>query len=319
MEKENEQTELMDIEAAVERAVASGDHDPEAVRETLTEISEEGTVTREAIDEALADLSKVVATPETRVEVTRRALTDAREVAELIADTEIVHSRLEGFEADLATLEERVEDLGSRLSSLVTRAQAPDDLYAIARVIRELRAGATGMQRDADSLAVEIETFERKIRNPDEWADELSEDIDAIEGAIQNLLEFADDLSEAENGSFEAADSSFQWADAVLRHRMQELFIRDVRTEVDALKQSLEHKATDVPIDEIESRLDELETLRADAGRRLDEIAETSWRRTHRETIESLTRKLETFETPVDLAELENELERHRGRLSDPE
>ena len=163
MERIDEPAELMGrpVEAVVERVVANRDSDPETVRKILTEISEEETVTREAIDEQLADLSKVVATPETRVEVTRRALTDAREAAAIIANTNTVRSRLETFEAELTALDERVEELGSRLSSLVTRAQAPDDLYEIAREIQELRAEAIDAQRDADSLATEIEEFEQ--------------------------------------------------------------------------------------------------------------------------------------------------------------
>jgi chromosome segregation ATPase len=319
MERIDEPAELMGrpVEAVVERVVANRDSDPETVRKILTEISEEETVTREAIDEQLADLSKVVATPETRVEVTRRALTDAREAAAIIANTNTVRSRLETFEAELTALDERVEELGSRLSSLVTRAQAPDDLYEIAREIQELRAEAIDAQRDADSLATEIEEFEQKIRNPERWADELHEDIDAIEDSIQNLLEFPDSLVDTTDEHFEKTDSSFRWADAVLRHRMQKLFIGDVRTELDALEQMLDQKATADPVDEIESRLDELEALRGNAGHRLDEIAASSWSQDHSETIESFVRELEAFDSPVDWAELENELQRHRGQLAD--
>ena len=65
MGQENDTVERMDrsIEAATERVVASVDDDPETVREALSEISEEGAITQTSIDQALAHLSKVVATP----------------------------------------------------------------------------------------------------------------------------------------------------------------------------------------------------------------------------------------------------------------
>jgi chromosome segregation ATPase len=305
------------IEAATERVLASADRDPETVRETLAEISEGGTVTRAAIDEALADLSKVVATPETRVEVAQTALADAREAAEPVRDTDVVRSRLNGFETELSTLDERVDALGSRLSSLVERAQDPEDTHAIALAIREIRAEATDAQRDADALAVDIEAFERELRDPDRWADELREDIDAIAESVAEPLEVANDVSDADDDGLEGTDPALRWADAALQNRMQKLFIEDVRAEIDAARQAARHAGIDDPCAGLGSRLDELETRRADVGRRLKEVADPAWSRNHRETIESFARTLQSFDPPVNWTELQDELESHRERLGD--
>ena len=320
MGQESDASELVGYStaAAADRVVADGNRDPEAVRKALSEISEEGTVTQEAIDDALADLSKVVATPETRVEVARTALADAREAAAALRDTETVRSRLDGFEAEISALEERVDALGSRLTSLVERAQDPDDRYAIGSAIREIRSGAVDAQRDADALAAEIETFERQLRDPDRWADELRDDSDAIEEAIREPLAVATELSDGGGGGSES-EPALVWADATLRNRMQKLYIEDVRAETDAVGEVALDRGIDDPCDGFGARLDELEALRAEVGRRLDDISESAWNRAHSGTIASFARTLEGFETPVDWSEVRACLESHRERLADPE
>ena len=303
------------IEAVAERINASGHHDPETVRETLVEISEEGTVTREAIDEALADLSKVVATPETRVEITRRALTDASEAAEPVRDSEMIRSRLNNFETEISTLEERVTTLGSGLSALVERAQDPDDLHAIGREIREIRSEATDVQGDADALTIEIESFEQDLRNPDRWADELGADINALEEAIEEPLEVAANVSDIEGDGHERTDLALAWADATLQNRLQKLLIEDVTAELDALKEVVIEQGIDDRCDVIEQSLAEVESLRSDVSHRLDEVAKHSWERNHGEVINSFAQTVVEFEPPVNWAELQDELERHRERL----
>jgi chromosome segregation ATPase len=317
MDREDDALDLTgrSIEAVAERISASGNHDPETVRETLAEISEEGTVTREAIDEALADLSKVVATPETRVEITRRTLTDASEAAEPVRDTEIVRSRLNNFETEISTLEERVTTLGSRLSALVERAQDPDDLHAIGSEIREIRSEATDVQGDADALTVEIESFEQYLRNPDRWADELGEDVDALEEAIEEPLEVAANVSDIERDGHERTDLALAWANATLQNRLQKLLIEDVKAELDALSEVAIDQGIDDPCNGIGQRLEEVETFRSDVSHRLDEVAKHSWERTHGEVINSFAQTLVEFEHPINWVELQDELEYHRERL----
>jgi prefoldin subunit 5 len=316
MGQEDDTTESvgLPVETVAEAVSEDDDRDPEAVRETLAEISEDGTVTRTAIDEALADLSKVVATPETRVEITRRTLAAAREAAPPVAEADAVSSRLDDFETELSAIEARVDALGSRLSALVERAQDPDDPHAIGEAIREVRSEATDAQRAADSLAAEIEDFERMLRNPDRWADELHADIDAIEESIRELQEVATGVSDNEAGEFER-EPALVWADATLQSRTQKLFIEDVRAELEALRRAALDRATGEPSEGLESRLDDVAALRSDVRRRLEEAAESTWKQKHGEVIESFARTLENLDSPVDWAEVQAELEQHRGQL----
>jgi predicted nucleic acid-binding Zn-ribbon protein len=306
------------IEVATERVAARKDRDPQTVREVLDEISEDGTVTRAALADALADLSEVIAAPESRIETARGALSDAREAAEPVTDTETVRSRMETFEAELSALDDRVETFESNRSSLVKRARDPEDLYVIAGAIGELRSRTATATEDADLLLAEIETFERKLCNPGEWVDELNTDIDAAEEAIEELLEVTSGLSDPA-GDGDEIDPALRWADTTLQHHMQKLLLADIRTERDALRQLIAREGLADVTDEIDARLEDLETLRAGVGRRLDEVSRPSWREAHGETIESFARVLAEFDPPVNWATLQDELQTHREQLVDAE
>jgi chromosome segregation ATPase len=251
------------------------------------------------------------------VEIAGKALANAREAAEPVEDADMVRSRLNEFESELTTLNERVDALGAQLSSLVERAQAPDDLYATGRAIQEIRSEALDVQRGADSLTGEIEAFEHKLHDPDRWAEELGEDIDAIETSVEELLEVAINLSDDRDDGTEGADLALTWVDATLQNRMQKLFIEDVRAELDALRQIALYEETDGSVDRISRRLDDLESLRTDVGRRLDEASEPSWRRNHGGTIESFAGTLEDFEPPVNWTKLRERLESYREEFAD--
>lgn len=304
------------VEVATERVAARGDRDPQRVREVLDEISEDGTITRAALTDGLADLSEVITAPESRIETARGALSDAREAAKPVADTETVRSRMETFEAELSALEDRVETFESNRSSLVRRARDREDLYVIAGAIGELRSRAVTAEEDADLLLAEIETFERKLCDPSEWVDELNTDIDAAEAAIEELIEITGGLSDPADDGGEV-DPALRWADATLQHHMQRLLFADIRTERDALRQLIAHEGLANVTDGIDARLEDLETLRAGVGRRLDEVSRPSWREAHGETIESFARVLAEFDPPVNWATVQDELRTHRERIAD--
>lgn len=316
MPQEDAAMELLgcSLATATDRVVERADCDRKTVRERLATVSEDGTVTQAAIDDTLAALSKVVATPETRVEVAENALSDARDAATPVATADAVRSQLTAFENELSALTERVETVGSRLSSLVDRAQDPDDAYALAQAIRDVRSSAIALQRDADSLLVEIEQFERKLDNPSTWADKLHEDLDAAEDSIAELLETADRLCESEDHSWEA-DPALLWAEARLQHQIQRLLLADINTERDALEQLAVADGTDDAGNEIESRITELREQIATVEKRLDEAAAPSWRQEYGETITSVTQTVETFEPPINWETVQETLERHRKQL----
>lgn len=309
----------LSIETATERVVERENCDRETAHEILATVSDDGTVTLEALDATLADISKVVATPETRVEVARGALSDARDAAEPVATTDAVRSRLNAFESQLSMLDDRVDTLGSRLSSLVERAQNPADIFALARAIQEVRSRATEAQRDADSLTVEIGEFERNLRNPNEWAEELREDVDAAETSIRELLAVANNLSDTDTEADIECETPRAWADATLQQRMQPLVLADIRTELDALQQMKAVEGTDTVCEDIESRLTELESLCADIKHILVAVSEPAWEQAYGEAIESFTQTVEERKVPINWAQVQERLQRHRSRIADTE
>lgn len=308
----------LSVERATEQVAPTVADDAETVRKTLLGISDDGTVTRAAVEDALAEVSKVVATPETRIEVAERALSDARETAAPVGDTDLVGSRLEAFEAELSALEERVEALGTRLSGVVERAGDSGELYVVARSIRQLRADATDAQNAADALATEVREFKRRLEDPGVWAEELQEDVDALEGSFEELQTVVDTLRDAESNGAEDGNPALAWADAALQYRVRELLVKDVEAELEVVEKLADRNGDDDPGDGVRRRLRELETLQTDVDNGLNEAFDAAWDRHYGETVAWFNRTLEEFEPPVPWGELQDELERHRERLQDP-
>jgi hypothetical protein len=100
---------------------------------------------------------------------------------------------------------------------------------------------------------------------------------------------------------------------------VQELLVKDVRVEVEVLEKLAERTGDGNPGDEIRTRLRELETLQTTVDNSLSEAFEPTWDRHYGETVASFNRSLEEFEPPVPWGELQDELERYRERLENPD
>jgi chromosome segregation ATPase len=303
------------VERAAEQVAPTVDDDQETVRTTIQMISDDGVVTQAAVQDALGRVSKVVATPETRIELADDALTAARDAATPVADTDLVATKLATFEADLSALEERVDALGSQLSDLVDRAGESGDLYTVARSIRELRAEATDAQNAADALSDEIKTFRRKVANPTEWVSELREDVDTLEASLEDLQTAVDRLHAIDTDAPEDGDPALAWADTTLQYRVRELFVEDVRAELDVLETLGAETGVDLPLDTIRSRLRELEDLQTDISAGLDDAFDPAWDQQYSDTVASFDETIASFEPPVPWATLQDKLQRHREQL----
>ena len=102
-------------------------HDPDEVRRVLSSVTEDGVVSTDAADDAVAHLSKVVSTPETRTELAAIALADAKEAAEPVAHLDVVQARLDQYQTRLDELEAYVPDLGEELQVALFRLREPGD------------------------------------------------------------------------------------------------------------------------------------------------------------------------------------------------
>jgi hypothetical protein len=319
----------MAVDDAVEAVVAADeDRDPEAVRRALSHVSEDGVVSETAVDDALGQLSKVVATPETRVELAGSALEEAREAAQPVADLALVTARLDEYEGELARLEDRLDAVQRSLNEAVGRAGDPGSLYAVGRACAEVTADANALQGDADDLKFELEEeFQRWLADADARAERLGEDIDAVETMLDELSGVAtalDDADEGDEPTFPDGetvdDPAVAWFDASLRVRVADLLLSDLRAERADLRTWLEREdqadeteTAKAALDDAAGRLASLDERAAGLEDWLDALARPAWRDRFGDRVETFEHAVADRPTPIDWADVQAALDRHRS------
>jgi len=329
--------EGMAIDDAVEAVVSSGeDRDPGAVRRALSHVTEDGVVTESAVDDAVGHLSKVVATPETRVELVGIALDEAREDTEPVADLDVVATRLDEYETELARLEDRLETVQASLRETVERADDPDSLYAVGRACSEVTAEANALQADADDLKLELEDdFQRWLVDARYRADRLGEDVDSVERMLDELSGVAEALDDANGdepptlpGGEAIEDPAVAWFDASLRVRVGNLLLSDLRAERSDLRTWLEREGEDeddgadsaaAALDDAAGRLASLDERATGLEDWLDALARPPWRDRFGDRVETFEHAVADRPTPVDWADVQAVLDEHRSAALDPQ
>lgn len=321
---ENESIDGLSLSAAVDVVVRrDATPDRETVRAVLERIAEDGVVTQAGVDAALGQLSKVVSTPETRLEFAEMEFDDAEAAAESVADLAVVRWRLDAFEERLAAAEDRVDALGTGLQRLVERADDPDDLFTLAVGIRRLTEDANEVHRAADELTLDLESFQRWLDDSSVRYDELAEDVDALESALEDLDGVAGEVAAAVEHDADTDDEiapGVTWIDATMRGRTLDLLLADLRAELDDLRRwDRRVDATHDRADEIAARLDALDEQLAAATGRLDDCARPAWRDRYGDRLAALESALDAFEPPVDWGDVQAELETHLAAVSKSE
>jgi hypothetical protein len=306
----------LSLDAAVDAVVARGADDADAVRAALTRVTEEGTVRRAAVDDALGHVAKVVSTPETRVENAGMLIDDAREAATAVDHLDGVAERLDDFERRHAAVASRVDDLGDQLQSVVTLASDPDDIYEAAVEIRRLNAAANSAQHTADKLGVDAEEFEAWVRHPDRRLDALDDDADAVAGFVDGVAETLDALAAGDVGT--DVDPAAVRFDAALRHRVSRLLLDDLRAEVGDLRAWPDpgpddaHGAVDADaLDALDDRLTGLEERWRSIDDRFDGAA-VEWRDRYDDRLADFETALDDHTPPVDWRAVESLLGEYR-------
>ncbi|MUW14164.1 halo transducer protein [Halorubrum sp. CBA1125] len=295
---------------SVETAVTAVDderNDPDRVRETLAIVARDGTVRRAAVDDALANASKVVTTAETRTELAAKNLADVRETAEPVSDVALVSKRVDDFAARLDTVEDRRDALADDVREILARRD-DGELYELARRLRRVTAAASEVQRAADDLQFELDSFEEWLTDADRRAAELTDDVDAFAESVSELDGTVDDIAaddaDPENGT------ARRWAAATVHHRVTSLMLSDLRAELAALRTLADREGTDPPSG-IEPRLDELQARHEAVGERLADSAEPRWPERFDDQLTALDEALDGREPPVAWAEVEALVEEH--------
>ena len=294
----------------VERAAAAVAVDGEGsdeLRETLAIVARDGVVRRAAVDDAVGNASMVATTAETRVELAAEKLDSARETAAPVADLDLVSSRLDDYGTRLATIEDRADALGDAIQEVLAM-KADGDLYEIARRIRRVTSAATEVQRAADDLQLELDSFEEWLTDADRRVEELSEDVDALAESVDELDEVAETLAVDDEGP--EGEAANRWAAAMVRHRVASLMIADLRAELAALRTWSERENETRP-SAVEPELEAAEASHESVGERLTATAEPEWAERFDDQLTALDEALDAMEPPVSWAEVEAVVEEH--------
>lgn len=332
----------MDLDGAVERVRGrESAADPESVRPALERVAQDEVVSRTGIGSALGEAAQHVATPENRLELAGGALDAAREAAEPADDLDAVQSRLEAFDARYRDLEEKVDELGSRLDRLVERGRQPENVYDLARSIGDLTWEVRDVHGSIEELRADLESFEAWAKDPGARFRELDGDAEHVADLLDGLAGTIDEINAAaegsegdgEGGDLGAAedddsagesDLALAWADAALRRRVIGLLVSDLRAELSGLRtwadregetpRRSENGDTAGP-GEIDARIDDLRSRERALGERLETLARPRWRERFGERIAAFETDLDSFDPPIQWGRVQETLEEHRATV----
>ncbi|SEH59118.1 hypothetical protein SAMN05192561_11026 [Halopenitus malekzadehii] len=218
---------LLDHDPTVESvatAVAAGtDRDPAAVRRDLDPVSDDGVLTHDAVDATVSDVSQILATAETRVDLATRAVDDVRAAAEPMSDLGTVRGRFRTLEHRLAALQRRTAELGETVGTARDRLGTPVEIHRSAVDLREAAADAQRVVRVADDLATDVDAFASWLGSPAERTEALAADVEALEKSLQELSTVVEGLEESstaartpptmDGGNDEWMDDGGEWMD----------------------------------------------------------------------------------------------------------
>lgn len=290
------------IEAVVD---AEDDCNPTTVRETLDPVTDDGVVTHEAVETAVSDTSKVVATAETRTELAGIAYEDAAAAAAAVDDLDIVAARLDRYAGRLEAVEARAVDLADDLRTPVEQLDDPNAVYELAVALRDVATTAQGVIRTADELSEALDEFEVWLTDPDRRYDEFTEETALVEESLADVATTAEALSTA------SETPATDWADATMRVRVIELLVADLRAELAEL-QAWADRADSQFRAGLTERVADVERQTTELRNTLAERAEPAWHDRFDDTLSAFEEDLAEFEPPIEWNRVQATLEERR-------
>ncbi|WP_434521115.1 halo transducer protein [Halorubrum sp. AS12] len=240
------------LDELVETAVDQTGEDPESIRTWLEPFTDDGAVTPAAVEATVTDVSQVLATAETRVDLATRAHESASDAAADVPDLDIVAVRRRAFEERLADLRADVEALGGELGSAADDLDSAADVYEAAVDLHEITTGAREIVRVAHDLETELEAFEAWLSSANRRHDALVDEVESAEESAAAVAETVEALRAAD------APEQERWFDATVQTRVLEVAVADLRAEAADLRTWAEGEGVSFP-DDIETRIDEVE------------------------------------------------------------
>jgi len=264
--------------------------DPESVRTWLDPFTDDGSVTPEAIEATVTDVSQILATAETRVDLATRTVEDASDAVADVPDLKIVRVRQRAFKGRLADLRTDVEGLGEELSGAANDLGSPVDIYEAAVDLHEITTDAQRIVRVAHDLETEVEAFEAWLGSANRRRDALVNDVEAAEESAESLGEAVESLRNADNPDPE------RWFDAAVQARILDIVAADLRTEAAGLREWAEREDKSFP-DDVGARI---ESIREEAAASAEALADRpDWVDRFDERLADLDAALSAVEPPV--------------------
>ncbi|GGJ06669.1 hypothetical protein GCM10008995_15710 [Halobellus salinus] len=282
--------------------------DPDVVRDALEPVTEGGIVTREAVEAAVSDTSKLLATAETRIELAGDARADAAEAAAPIADVPSVRRRLDASGERLSAVESFVPELRPGFVIPDGVRHRPGVVYDLAVEIRDVVATAQEAIEAADDLSFDAEQFELWATDPRRRYDAFEQDVELVRESVTDLDTAADALADAD-------DPAVQWADATMRVEVLSLLVADLQAERRDLRAVAERTGDPIrdglgaALDPAADRLEAVESV-------LAARAVPTWRDRFGPDIGALERGLAPLDPPVEWETVDRILEDHRPAVT---
>ncbi|TKX84772.1 halo transducer protein, partial [Halorubrum sp. SS5] len=244
-------TRDVSVDRLVEVVTERTGEDPDSVRRSFDPVTDDGTVTAAAFESTVTDVSQILATAETRVDLATRAHEDATAAADDAPDLDVVEVRRRAFGARLDDLRAEVEALGDDLAAARADPESPMDVYHAAVDLHEVTTGAQDVVRVAHDLETELEAFEAWLSSANRRHDGLVDEVEAAEESAESLAETVAALRAAE-----APDPERRF-DASVQARVLDLVVADLRAEAEDLRAWAERDGVAFP-DGVDARLDDL-------------------------------------------------------------
>jgi hypothetical protein len=239
------------VDVLIDEVTDRADEGPESIRRRLDPFVDDGTVTAAAFESTVTDVSQILATAETRVDLATRAHEDATDAAADAPDLDIVDVRRRAFGARLDDLRGDVEALGDDLRAARADPDSPMAVYRAATDLHEVTTEAQRVVRVAHDLETELEAFEAWLSSANRRHDGLVDEVEAAEESVDSIAETVDALRTADEPGPERR------FDATVQTRVLDLVVADLRAEADDLRAWAERDGADFP-NGVGTRIDEL-------------------------------------------------------------
>jgi chromosome segregation ATPase len=297
--------------AAVADRVDTPD-DEDAVAATLRTVSEDGVVSLDAVDDAIADASMYLSTAEGRVEYAAVEFRETREGLDDVRDVEFVRTRLDGFEQWVAVLEDDAKALAERLQTLIKRKGDPGRLYETASELAQIKTEADRVQGRADKLLDDVASFESIVAEPERGIVDLLGDLNALAGFLDDLEATIEEIDGAVSDEVDTDeyDPARVWFEASVRHRLNGLVFDDVRAELGSIRQVATERGVETleRDDDVLDRLAKVRERWTDLGDRLDEVAPAAWHARYDDRLDAVDARTAEAEPPIDWDAVESDL-----------